>query len=645
MPGPRHISHTHQRALENAAFQERRQAAANAAEAEEARIRLAGLPEHEDQEIRFLESMMTGSTRFQPGIVLENPKISNDDKDIYFSLEDDYKTLLKFISGEKLIEPFDFNIRVNITGHLFDGITVKGNPIINPKITQAVKDNYTKGIDNPFDIPIYFIVRGLNGGHLSLLIWIKGVIYSLGCAFTFQEKEEYRSIYEYISSLAKQSSLVKMILDTQKQQMESATPVAAGGGNPVVAAAAAVPVAAVAALGAAKVGEALHAHSRKGIACFYSPDTLIKPHEKTSKGKFFQHKLYDMGFLKTRHIQRINQFVEKGKAERLAQKEIDGHKILIEREQIFKTLEYSTIDILTGKLDVEMLGLTLEEISGNFGIGCVYSQLGKVYVLDKTIFPKNNVNYFVYAIDNKQVAFFNNDKPNKTLEEIKALIVNHDTGAKPLTIKFLVDPTESTGNPSVPSQPWHFDLLSVNLAASYTHVSNEYDVTETIDNFNCTSFLASVFRERISCLGRWRFSRSLEEVGSYVALMSNPKSCRTRTYYGLDYPDPASFFRAFENFVLDVKAHKKKFSDLTPDMFNVLNDSVVRPSVSPLHIRNRLNRFGLHGLAKLGDAVVPFLRPAAAPRFHAVPALAAAGGKRRTKNKRRRSNKTRKQRR
>jgi hypothetical protein len=145
--------------------------------------------------------------------------------------------------------------------------------------------------------------------------------------------------------------------------------------------------------------------------------------------------------------------------------------------------------------------------------------------------------------------------------------------------------------------------------------------------------------------------------------MSNPKSCRTRTYYGLDYPDPASFFKAFENFVLDVKAHKKKFTDLSPDMFNVLNDSLVRPSVSPLHIRNRLNRAGLHGLAKLGNAVVPFLRPAAAaavgsiaaasldlvdkpaPRFHAVPSLPAAGGKRSTKNKRRRSNKTRKQRR
>jgi hypothetical protein len=653
MPGPRHISHTHQRALESAAFQERRAAAAaaaaateqeriNIAAAEEARARLAELPKNADQEIRFLESMMTGATRFQPGIVLEKPQMSNEDKRRLFSLEEDYKKLLKFASGEELVDSFSFNIRLNIIGHGYQ-INVSGNPLLNPKITSAVKDNYTLGTDNPYDIPMYLIIRGMNGGHLSLLIWIKGVIYSLGCAFSMPKDETYRNLYEYFGSLAKQFSLVQLILDRQKKEMESATPAPLEGGDKG-AAAAALPVVAAAAVAlpvASKgVKAALHEQAEKAVACFYSPDTVIQPHQKTSKGKFFEHKLYDMGFLKTHHIKRINQFIEKGKMDKLAEKDIDGSTIWINRDMKYKNIQYSNVIMETGKIDVENLSLTFENDNSNFGTGNIYSKLGKIFGFDKTIFPNNNKKYFIYSIGNKKVY-----DTEKTLEEIKAIIANHDTGLvktenlqyferanNPLTITFLLDPTEVTGNPSVPAQPWNFDMLNINLAASYTHLSNEYDVARTIDNFNCTSFLASVFRERISCMGRWRFSKSLEEVGSYVALMSNPRSCATRTYYGLDYPDPGSFFRAFANFVLDVKAHRKQFSDISPDMFNVLNDSLVRPSVSPLHIRNRLNRAGLHGLAKLGNSVVGAVK-------------AVEGGKRSTKNRRRRSNKTRKQRR
>jgi hypothetical protein len=124
----------------------------------------------------------------------------------------------------------------------------------------------------------------------------------------------------------------------------------------------------------------------------------------------------------------------------------------------------------------------------------------------------------------------------------------------------------------------NYKITNMSLLSSlnYKLISNELLVAKEKDNLNCTSFLASVFSERISCLS--------------VGLITRPAACRLVTDYGHDYSGVKPLFSILIEYLLkkyraeadrmekvEYVTKGKNIDDNVPEsFFNALNDTARR---------------------------------------------------------------------
>jgi hypothetical protein len=467
-----------------------------------------------DYGVKLLDMIKEPDTIIQPGIVLENPTFSEGDR---LRLDTNESSIKKVLSGETLLTSQLYNLRDLPIDQQLD---VKGTPILNPRWLINVKDNYDINQDTS-TIPIYFLVNAKKGTHLSLLILCNDILYSLGVGNIsgYVVGKDATGNPILVKDGIKRANVAKFFKNVHGQKAlkdrEAAfftslktTPAAFGNGI------------------RDRVGNQLRTAVYEQAACFYSPDILVEPSGKTRNNEPYSHKIFDMGFVKTKHVERMRLFLNKSAS---------THKLWMKQQSpgLYK-------------------------------------------------FQKMNV--------------------------------------------------------------WTF--------MTYTEISNELVVAKEKDNINCTSFLAAVFIERISCAGNFYISRDnfkklfageIKEAlaGEFFKLLtftidiSNPATCKTISYYGPEFgADINKVFKEFERWYLN------KYIPIPPDIFNALNNTPVeRAPAFGLGIRDRLDRAGFHQLAKFGNAIVDKGVVAAAAFGAIADASSAAaklhvGGSRKTRKNR-----------
>ena len=467
-----------------------------------------------DYGVKLIDMIKEPGTIIQPGIVLENPTFGAGDILRLGNYESVFK---KFLSGETLVT--DKLYALQGIDKMKPELVVNGTPILHPGWSANVKDTY-EITQNISTIPIYFLVNAKRGTHLSLLILCNDILYSLGVGnisgYTIgvdpagnptlhKDVFKHANVPKFLKNVRAQGGIKDREAAFYTSLQKS--PVAFGDDI------------------RDKVGNELSTADQ--AACFYSPDILVDPSGKTSKGEYFSHKIFDTGFVKSKHVERMKLFLNKS---------APNHIIKL-----------------------------------------------KLQKGDHYIFEKMNV--------------------------------------------------------------WTF--------MTYTDFSNEILVAKSKDYINCTSFLAAVFIERISCAGNFYISRDnlrklfageIREAGFHVLLklvtftlaMSNPATCKTISYYGSEFgADVNKVFKEFERWYL-----QKNLIPIREEVFDALNNTPQdRAPAWGLGIRDRLDRFGFHRLAKFGNAIVDKgAAAAAAVRAVGDASVAAAklhvGGTRKTRKNR-----------
>jgi hypothetical protein len=125
-------------------------------------------------------------------------------------------------------------------------ITRKATFEINPELAGEVKSEYTSEKDRLNEIPIYIFLTDRNA-HASIMVFSRGVLYSLGLGYVGEHMKMGR--------FEKDPSIM----------------------------------------------------SKAGL---YSPDYLVRPESKTSSDKPYKYKIVDVGFLKQKHLTRINNILK-----------------------------------------------------------------------------------------------------------------------------------------------------------------------------------------------------------------------------------------------------------------------------------------------------------------------------------------------
>ena len=212
------------------------------------------------------------------------------------------------------------------------------------------------------------------------------------------------------------------------------------------------------------------------------------------------------------------------------------------------------------------------------------------------------------------------------VERLNVFLAKHDYEGQ-LYLDYVPEEGEIASNASThstgPIYNYKFAGFFIPTSIEYRLISNEDIVKQTNDQANCTSILASVFREQITCLTRMPLLPSKFSLGELFqaqsfGILSNPTACQPRNVSA--YANVKEMFRAYMNFLvarLDNRANRNErrfeksrsrkkpyvrttnaniFLKPSEELFDSLNGTYEMKRVESLE-KGSISRFGLRALA------------------------------------------------
>lgn len=161
---------------------------------------------------------------------------------------------------------------------------------------------------------------------------------------------------------------------------------------------------------------------------------------------------------------------------------------------------------------------------------------------------------------------------------------------------------------------WTLNGIDIPTKMTYRMASNELIVSNTIDDLNCTSFLASVFLDRINCVRRivlpskskraalveafkknyqsgkiksfvsnkfFPFLQNLAS-GQSINRLTNPAACRSINVLSPKYRSVSDLFKAFMEYEIErrkfrgIHSGRKTNMKMDSDLFKTLNGDYVK---------------------------------------------------------------------
>jgi hypothetical protein len=470
-----------------------------------------------------LSNFLNQKYAVQPAIVFETPSIDSGALSSFGTTTRDL--IVNTASGNQLIledpddpterdsQVFRTLVRPDIEedakgkrsfGNIAIGLT--GRPVFN-KWAQAAKDDYSLETDNLYNIPKFFLTTAKQNGHLALYIEYQNILYSLGfghLGLDILNTAEKINVANFAKRAFRAREQARETLELETKILE-------------------------------------------GIQ--------TKPNSAEPKLGYIDKAIFSL-------IERYYGDTEKrkqlAKRSMAAQKKSAGVAAKLQKikeepmKQNYKAMMKGSVS--TEKATPYELSPNEEEMFEAQEAMLTKAAMGVFYSPDTLVKPKfknSKEHYWKHRL----VAFGFLKRTH--VERLQVFLDKHDYEGL-LYLDYIPGPGETPTNESTfPTKhiyDYKFAGFNIPTSIEYRLLSNEDIVKQINDQANCTSILASVFREQISCLTRMpvlpsKFSLAeLFQVQSF-GLVSNPTACQLRGVTA--YNNITVMFRAYMTYLFE----------------------------------------------------------------------------------------------
>lgn len=538
------------------------------------------------QELRILSNFLNQKYAVQPAIVFDTPSIDSAALPMFGTATRDL--ILNTASGNQLIledpddptetdsQLFRTLVRPEIEedsrgkrsfGNIAIGIT--GRPIFH-KWAEAAKEDYTLETDNLYNIPKFFLTTAKQNGHLALYIEHRNILYSLGFGHLGMDILDTAEKIN-VANFAKRAYRAR---EQAKDTLELET----------------------------KILEGLQ----------------TKPNSAEPKLGYIDKAIFSL-------IERYYGDTERRKA--LAKRSMAAQKksvgILGKLQEIKeKPMNQNYKGMMKGSVSTEKaapyeFSPNEEQMFEAQEALLTKAAMGVFYSPDTLVKPKfknSKEHYWKHRL----VAFGFLKRTH--VERLQVFLDKHDYEGL-LYLDYVPGPGETPTNEStLPTKhiyDYKFAGFNIPTSIEYRLLSNEDIVKQINDQANCTSILASVFREQISCLTRMPIlpsKFSLEELFQIQSfgLVSNPTACQLRGVTA--YKNVTEMFRAYMTYLFERlrarattndelfqrSSKRKSYVPSTNESINFKPDEILFDSLNGTYETKRISHLGESSYTKYG---------------------------------------------